>query len=746
MPSKGRIAFISQSGALCTSVLDWALHENIGFSHFVSVGNMLDVSIGDLIDYFAMDRWTGAIILYVESISDPREFMSAARAFAHNKPIIAYKAGRYAESAQAAASHTGAMAGVDAVYEAAFARAGIVRVFDVDDMFECAELLARSRHPRGSRLAIVTNAGGPGVMATDALLERGGILAELSDTSLEMLNDELPAGWSHGNPIDVLGDATASRLAKALEVVLADKGVDAALVILTPQAMTDPTESARTVIEVVKKSQKPTLTSWMGGRSMVEGIGLLNEAGIATYSAPEKAVRAFMHLVSYARNRDTLYETPRDVPVEFPLERGRFRAVFDTILSEGRDVLSENTSKALLHAYEIPVTKPYAARSGNDAVRLSHRVGYPVVMKVLSPDITHKTDVEGVALNLTSDEEVVSAFGHIVKTVKDKRPDALVEGVTIQRMVAAPVGYELIVGAKRDHVFGAVLMVGAGGITAELLQDRALGLPPLNERLARRMLESLRSWPLLRGYRGRPGANVDQLIELLMRFSYLIADYPEILELDVNPLLATPNEVVALDARIVLDREAIFAPVRPYSHLAIRPYPDEYVKKDTLKDGTRILLRPIKPEDEPMWHQLLASCSEDSIRFRFRHVLKGTTHEMATRFCFNDYDREIGIVAEVEEVGERKLIGVGRLIADADHHEAEYAVLVADAYQRRGLGVRLTDYCLEICESWGIRCVVAEMAPENGPMIGILEHRGFAVDRKSCSDTVFARKYLKPCP
>ncbi len=515
-----------------------------------------------------------------------------------------------------------------------------------------------------------------------------------------------------------------------------------ALVLFAPQAMSKPTDAAKAVIELAKKSAKPILTSWMGGLTMDKAVDLFNQAGIPTYSAPEQAVRAFMYLVSYARRREVLYETPRDIPVEFPLDRNKLRAVFDTILSEGHDILTESTSKALLHAYEIPVAKPYVARCVDDAVRLAHRVGYPVAVKVMSPQITHKTDVGGVALSLANDDEVRTAFERIVASAKEKRPDARVDGVTVQKMVTSPVGHELIVGAKRDPIFGAVMLVGAGGTAAELYQDRALELPPLSERLARRMLESLRSWPLLQGYRGRPAAKIDRLIEILMRLSYLVADYPEIKELDVNPLLVTPEEVIALDARIILDHEMILAPPRPYSHLAIQPYPEEFTRSAKLKDGTRILLRPIKPEDEPMWHEMLASCSQESLWFRFRYLFKQTTHEMATRFCFIDYDREIAIVAEIEEDNQRKLIGVGRLVADTDHTDAEYAVLVADAYQGVGLGALLTDYCLEICTSWGIHSVVAETAPENSRMLGMFARREFELDRTVSSDVVLCRKHL----
>lgn len=727
MPPAGRIAFLSQSGALCTSVLDWALKEGVGFSYFISIGNMLDVSIGDLIDYCASSDLTDAVILYVESIQGARQFMSAARAFTRDKPIVAYKAGRFEESAQAAASHTGAMAGVDDVYQAAFNRAGIVRVHELDELFDCAELLSRHTQPRGDRLAIITNAGGPGVMATDALIARAGKLAELSDETLGQLNQTLPAAWSHGNPIDVLGDAPPERFRDAAQVVLADSAVDAAVVILSPQPMTRPTEVADAVVAAAQQSSKPVLTAWMGADQVAAGISRLNQAGIPTYSFPEKAVRAFMYLVSYARNRQVLYETPRVIPVEFPLDRNKLRAVFDTILSEGHDVLSEGMSKALLEAYEIPVTKPQAAHSPEDAVRLARRIGYPVAIKILSPDISHKSDVGGVELNLAGDEEVRNAFERVIDAARQHQADARIDGVTVQRMVSAPRGCEMIVGAKRDPVFGTVLMAGAGGTQAELFQDRALELPPLNERLARRMLESLQSWPLLAGYRGRPPMNVERLLEVLIRFSYLVADYPEIKELDVNPLLVTPDDVIALDARIVLDHEALIEPVKPYSHLAIRPYPEEFTRRVPLNNGRTVLLRPIKPEDEPMWHALLGACSRESLWFRFRYIFKETTHELATRFCFIDYDRELAIVAEIEEGEERKLIGVGRLVAGADQRNAEYAVLVADAWQDQGLGSRLTDFCLEIARQWGVECVWAETTPNNPRMISIFRHRGFTL-------------------
>ena len=433
--------------------------------------------------------------------------------------------------------------------------AGIERIFQVEDMFDCAGLLARHQTPKGDRLAIVTNAGGPGVMTTDHLLSCNGNLAKLSQETIDKLNQYLPAFWSHGNPVDILGDAQPDRYAGAVEIVLQDPGVDAVLVILTPQSMTDSTGAARALVQGVGKSLKPVLAAWMGAKLVAEGTRILDQAGIPTYDTPEKAVRAFMHLVSYARNLETLHETPREIPMSFDLDRQRVREQFNAVLNEENDILSEEVSKTLLDAYGIPVTRPLAAASPEEAVSWAKQMGYPVVMKIDSPQITHKTEVGGVVLNLASDRAIAVAFKEMTERAKAKRPDATILGVTVQKMVAIPNAFEMIVGMKKDPVFGAVILVGMGGTATEVFQDRALALPPLNETLARRALESLKSWTLLRGYRGKPAVNIDRLIEVLMRFSYLIADYPEIKEMDVNPLLVTPNEVIALDARVVIDRD-----------------------------------------------------------------------------------------------------------------------------------------------------------------------------------------------
>lgn len=732
MPRDGRVAFISQSGAVCTAVLDWAEEERIGFSCFVSVGNMLDVDFGDLIDYLAADAKTEALILYIESILDARKFLSAARAFTRTKPIIAYKAGRFPESAQAAASHTGALAGADAVYDAAFERAGIVRIEESKDMFDCAELLSQKRVPRRERLAIVTNAGGPGVMATDSLMARNGRLAQLSDATMEKLNAALPKFWSHGNPVDVLGDAPPERYAEAAHTLLSDEGVDAILAVFTPQAMTDPKATAGALADFARSGAKPVLASWMGGASVREGIELLNAAGIPTYATPEQAVRAFMYLVSFATRREILYETPRDVRVDLREDRKeRTAEVTSAHAATEKRFLTEMDSKAILKAYGLSVTDIAKAATASDAVAAARSLGFPVVLKLDSPDVTHKTDVGGVVLNLRDDEDVQRAFDTILADVKERRPDARVDGVTVQPMVtSAKSGYEVILGAKKDPTFGAAILVGMGGVATELYRDRAIGLPPLNERLARRMLESLRSWPLLAGYRGRPGVDVDALVGSLIRLSYLVAEMPQVKELDVNPLLVTPEGAIALDARILLDDTvADVDSAQPFAHLAIHPYPKVYEKSTELGDGTAVFLRPIRPEDEPMWLDFIDSTSRESVFQRFRQLVR-RSHELASRFCFIDYDREMAIVAEMNEGGERKLVGVGRLVADPDHEVAEYAVLVADAWQGRGLGGILTDHCLELARPWGVSEIVAYTSLGNSRSLKLFRRRGFQVESR----------------
>lgn len=727
MPRKGHVAFISQSGALCTSVLDWAKEAKIGFSYFVSIGNAMDVTFGDLIDYFGQDPNTKSIVLYVESLANARRFMSAARAFARKKPIIVYKSGRFPESAAAAASHTGAMASEDSIYDAVFRRAGLARVYDIGDIFDFTDLIGRKRIPHGRGLAIVTNAGGPGVMATDTLISQGGKLVKLGVETMDQLNKLLPSFWSHRNPVDVLGDATPDRVTAATEIVLKDEEVDAVLVILTPQAMTDPTTTARSIAKLSENTAKLIMAAWLGGASMRDGVEIFTDAGIAVYTTPEQAIRAFMTLSRYSKNLNLLYETPKEVPVSFNYDRDELRRKYQTEIFPKAKVVTEDDSKMLINDYGINTTHPKLSKNVDEAVEIANEKGYPVVLKIQSVDIMHKSDVGGVALNIKNDDVLRASYKNIIETVKKYRPDAKIDGITVQKMIKTRDGVEMILGIKKDPLFGTVMLAGMGGTKAELFKDNRLEFPPLNEQLALQMLKSLKIWPLLVGYRESKPKNINKLIEVLIRLSYLAADYPEIEELDINPLIVTPDDVIALDARIVLDKEYLDKEVQDYEHLILRPYPERLIKPATLRDGTQIILRPIKPEDEPLWLEMLASCSKESIYSRFRYDFYFDSHEVATQFCYIDYDREMGIVAEVEYEDRKKLIGVGRLIADPDVEMVEYAVLVTDDWQSKDLGNILTQYCLEIAKNAGIKRVAAETTRDNRPMVSVFKKLDFKV-------------------
>jgi acetyltransferase len=727
MPRQGRVAFISQSGALCTSVLDWAISENIGFSYFVSIGNTMDVGFGDLIDFFGQDAQTKSIVLYVESISFAHEFMTAARAFARKKPIIVYKAGRFPESAVAAASHTGAMASEDAVYDALFRRAGVARVNNIGNLFDFTDLIGGKRIPKGPNLGIVTNAGGPGVIATDALIFHGGKLCELSEETIERLDKLLPSYWSHSNPVDVLGDAPPERLASAAEIVMNDPKVDAVLVILTPQAMARPTEAARKIITLSEGYSKPVMAVWLGGKSMAEAMELFNQSGIPAYRTPDQAVRAFMTLVDYSRNMESLFETPKEIPVSFKYDRQALREKFVNEVFPKQKALSVQDARDLINSYGIESTKPLLARSVDEAAELAGKIGYPVVLKIESAKIPHKSDVGGVLLDIENEDILRASYDRMMERVQANVPDVEIDGCTVQKMFDVRDSVEMILGIKKDPVFGTVILIGMGGTEAELMKDRRLEFPPLNERLASKMLESLKIYPLLKGYRGSSPKNIHKLIEVMIRLSYLAADYPEIEELDINPIIVTKDEVVALDARVIIDEDVLKQPVPQYSHLLLRPYPERYIKTVTLADGTETLLRPIKPEDEPLWLEMLGSCSKEAIYSRFRYNFHFDSHEVATQFCYIDYARELGIVAEIEEEGRRKLIGVGRLIADPDLDNVEYAVLITDAWQRKDLGKILTQYCVEIAKANNFKRIFAETTKDNKPMIAVFKKLGFEV-------------------
>ncbi len=737
MPKSGNLAFISQSGALGSAILDWAMHEKIGFSNFVSLGSMIDVAFGDLIDYFGNDPKTRSILMYIEGIADARKFMSAARHFARTKPIIVVKSGKFTESAKAAASHTGSLTGEDMIYDAAFKRAGMVRVDEVADLFNAAEVLETQPLPEGPNLAIITNAGGLGVMATDALIAQGGKLAKLDPKTMEALNASLPHFWSRGNPIDVLGDARTDRYKAAIEACLTDENIDCLLIIYTPQAVANPAEIAKNIAEFCRREgacNKTILTSFMGYEDVEEANRIFNENRIPTYFTPEQAVKTYMHMYHYKRNLGLLYETPEELPVDVFRPQRPLLVIMRNAAEENREMLTEAEAKTFLEYYNIPVVKTLTAKTADEAAALASSIGYPVVLKILSPQIIHKTDAGGVALGIHDESELRAAFDRVTRRAHEYNSEAEILGVTVQRMIS-PQGYEVIIGAKTDPIFGPVILFGMGGIGVELFKDVAIGLPPLNQTLARRIMEETRVYQLMKGYRNVPPANVKLLEEIMVRFSQMLVDFPQIREVDINPLFIDQNEALALDARIMIDKKRVFERVQPHSHLVISPYPKKYETLWRLRDGRPVLLRPIKPEDEPLWLDMFQKFSEESIRYRFFELIRDTPHEVRVRYCNIDYDREMAIVAELTENGHRSILGVVRLIVEPDEKTGEIAFIVADPWQGLGLGTKMIDYMIEICKDKGLEQIYGVMLAENVKAISLMRQMGFIIEHAE-DDTV----------
>ena len=731
MARPGSVGFLSQSGALLTAILDRSFQENVGFSNIVSAGTMMDVGWGDLIYYLGDDPKTKSIVVYMESVGDARSLLSAAREVALTKPIIVIKAGRTEAAGKAAASHTGSLTGSDEVLDAAFSRSGVLRVSAISELFAMAEVLGKQPRPRGPRLTILTNAGGPGVLATDALIAGGGELAEISPQTMEKLNDVLPAPWSHGNPVDVLGDADPERYAKALETAAEDPESDGLLVVLTPQDMTDPTATAERLAPYASKTGKPVLASWMGGAEIAAGESVLNGAGIPTFEFPDDAARAFTNMWRYTYNLRGIYETP-ELAEETDADRERAEEVIAGARDAGRNILTEFEAKNVLAAYGIPTVQTEVARSAEEAVGLAERMGYPVVLKLDSETITHKTDVGGVRLNLQNADEVRQAFEEMRSSVHENfRPEDF-GGAAVQPMVSLD-GHELIIGSSLDPQFGPVLLFGSGGSLVEVYRDRALALPPLTTTFARRMMERTRVFEALGGVRGQAPVDVGALEKLLVRFSSLVVEQPWIKELDINPLLASPERLIALDARVVLHDPQTEEEDLPRT--AIRPYPAQYVSDEEALDGAQVRVRPIRPEDEPLMVQFHASLSEQSVYMRYFHMMKldqRTAHERLTRICFIDYDREMALVAERTDpkTGECEIMGVSRLSRHgAVAGEAEFSVLVSDRFQRRGLGTLLVGRLLEVGRAEGLRRITAEILLDNHPMQRITERLGFRLRR-----------------
>jgi acetyltransferase len=742
MANTGDVAFVSQSGALLTSILDWSFRENVGFSAFVSIGSMLDVDWGDMITYLGDDPETESIVLYMESIGNARSFLSAARDVAQSKPIIVIKAGRTEAAAEAAASHTGTLTGSDAVLNAAFRRSGVLRVDDINDLFYMAEVLGKQPRPKGRNLTILTNAGGPGVLATDALIGGGGELTPLSEDALDDFNEILPAAWSHSNPVDILGDADPERYAKSLEVAANDDNSDGLLVVLTPQAMTEPTKTAEHLRPYARDNDKPILASWMGGDAVSPGEKTLNEAGLPTFAYPDTAARVFNHMWRYSYNLRALYETP-SLPEDeagLPDREAAADIVADTHAS-GRVLMTEHASKQLLAAYGIPTVATHIATTAAEAVDAAHAIGYSVAVKLHSTTITHKSDVGGVKLGLATEEAVTEAFRDIEAAV----PADGFDGVTVQPMIDRSDGYELIIGSSMDEQFGPVLLFGSGGQLVEVYKDRALGLPPLNRTLARRMMEQTDIYEALQGVRGRAPVDLDALESLLVRFSQLVVEQPRVKEIDVNPLLARPGEggLLALDARVVLHPPSTSEAQLPTS--AIRPYPRQYIGTHAV-EGEDITIRPIRPEDEPKLVTFHERLSERSVYLRYANLMKleqRVAHERLARICFIDYDREMALVAERATADdENQIIGVGRLTKQPGRSEAEFGMLVIDEYQGEGIGTELLRRLIDVGETEGLDRITADILQQNHAMQRVCEKLGFDLVRGNGRDMVKAVKPL----
>ena len=726
---KGNVAFLSQSGALLTAILDWSLREQVGFSAIVSTGSMLDVNWGDLISYYGEDRKTQSILIYMESVGDARSFLSAAREVALSKPIIVIKAGRTDAASKAASSHTGALTGSDEVFDAALRRCGVLRVQSISDLFYMAETLSKQPRPRGPRLTILTNAGGPGVLATDALIANGGQLATLSADTVTSLSTFLPPHWSHANPIDILGDADPERYAKALEVAAADPASDGLLVVLAPQGMTDPAEVAKGLAPYAKSSGKPLIASWMGGKEIAAGEHILSAAGIPTFSYPDTAARAFDYMWNYSEHLRGLYETPAiaDTLSGAETRKSDAQKLLQQVLSRGRGLLTESESKQLLQLYGIPTVPTHVATNEQDAAAKAAALGYPVVLKLHSETITHKTDVGGVRLNLMDEKAVRVAYREIGQAVTRSAGKEAFQGVTVQPMVRTD-GYELILGSSLDPVFGPILLFGSGGQLVEVYRDRALGLPPLNSTLAERLMEQTKIHRALQGVRGRPPVDLAALRRVLVAFSQMVLELPRIAEIDINPLIASPEKVLALDARVVLVDPKIADPALPKP--AIRPYPLQYVSQWKMKNGVTVTIRPIRPEDEPAMVKFHGLLSDETVYLRYFHMAKLDTrvaHERLLRKCFIDYEREMALVAELPGAdgdATPAIIAVGRLSRLPFSGEAELAVVVADAYQHYGLGGELISRLIKIARVEGVAKIVAEFHSENSAIRHLAGHGG----------------------
>jgi len=721
----GQLALVSQSGALCTAILDWAEVRDIGFSTIVSLGEAIDIDFGDVLDYLAQDPRTSSILLYVEGVRDARRFMSGLRIAARMKPVVVIKAGRHPEGTRAAITHTGAMVGADDVFDAALQRAGVVRAMTIEQLFAAAELLATGHRVNGNRLAIVTNGGGLGVMATDRAVDLGVAIASLSENTISQLNSSLPAHWSHGNPVDLLGDATAERYHIAINNCLHDAGVDGVLVMLAPQAMTDAAACAQAVIDASQDSNKPVLACWMGEQQVASSGGLFLQHHLPNFPNPESSVEAFAYLASFYQNQQLLMQVPGPLLKRSEPDVDGARLIIESVLAENRKVLTITESKALLHAFAIPVTQTIECNSASEALVAAESMGFPVAMKILSKDITHKSDVAGVRLNIGNASAVRSTFREMLEEVTQRRPDAKIDGVTVESMYTPLHGRELLVGVIRDPVFGPVITFGAGGVQVEVLRDRAVALPPLNTMLAEKMISQTRIARLLADFRNMPAVNMTSLVQLLRHVSEMVCELPEIMALDINPLIVDENAVMTLDARIIVERPA--ASLDRYAHMAIHPYPAHLVSMVQLADGTDIKIRPIRPEDAAIEQSFVRELSAQSKYFRFMQGLNELTQQMLVRFTQLDYSYELALIAVLESHDRETELGVARYVMNPDGESCEFALVVADKWQNKGIGTHLINALMDAARARGIMRMDGEILASNTNMLKLTSNLGFSL-------------------
>ncbi|MCP3994298.1 MAG: GNAT family N-acetyltransferase, partial [bacterium] len=724
--SEGGIALVSQSGALCTSILDWAENRDVGFSAVVSTGIAADIDFGDILDYLASDPKTESIILYVEGLTDSRRFMSGLRAAARIKPVIAIKAGRSTEGAAASMSHTGALVGGDEAFTAALNRSGVVRVDNISQVFAAAGTLSSKYKSAGNRLAIITNAGGPAVLATDHAPEVKLEIADLSEETMKELNEVLPATWSHGNPVDIIGDAPPERYQAAVDIVLKDSGVDGVIVILTPQAMTAPVEVAEAVVAASEKNRKPIITSWMGGKQVDPARSLFRQARIPTFNTPEAAVDAFHYLAAYKANQQLLLQTPGRLPLEHEepnIEAARL--IIEAALNEKRSVLTEPESIALLEAFDIPTVRNGIARSAEEALVLATSMGFPVAMKIYSEDISHKSDVGGVKLNIRNAADVRGNYRELIERVQRKRPEANLEGVTVEAMHRTTNGREVMVGVLNDPVFGPVISFGAGGTFVEVMEDAAIAIPPINERLARNLISRTKVAKALGEFRNMPAANKDALVDVLLRVSNMACELPWLKEMDINPLILDEHQAMAVDARIVVGVPKPSPDA--YAHMAIHPYPADLESTFQLPDGRDVTIRPIRPEDAEIEQDFIRNLSDEAKYFRFMHAVHELTPEMLVRFTQIDYDREMALIAVTEQDGKEVEHGVVRYVTNPDLNSCEFAVVISDEFQGHGIGQRMLTRLMEIARSRGLDMMEGEVLTTNHRMLELVRSMDFQV-------------------